>query len=88
MVTDHDVPRVQPGNMTSSRTNIPTANDLYSNTSYILLSSKWLVESSGLHNRGHIMAQSILRQIVAGPRSRHPDTGLDLCYVTDNSKSA
>ncbi|KAL1999229.1 hypothetical protein VTN02DRAFT_4863 [Thermoascus thermophilus] len=27
---------------------------------------------------------SILRQIVAGPRSRHPETGLDLCYVTDN----
>ncbi|MCJ1468593.1 Telomerase protein component 1 [Pseudocyphellaria aurata] len=27
---------------------------------------------------------SILRQIVAGPRSPHPETGLDLCYVTDN----
>lgn len=26
---------------------------------------------------------SLLRQIVAGPRSRHPETGLDLCYVTD-----
>ncbi|EHL00462.1 putative Phosphatidylinositol-3,4,5-trisphosphate 3-phosphatase and dual-specificity protein phosphatase PTEN [Glarea lozoyensis 74030] len=26
---------------------------------------------------------SILRQIVAGPRSRHPEAGLDLCYVTD-----
>ncbi|PGG99643.1 protein-tyrosine phosphatase [Blastomyces parvus] len=26
---------------------------------------------------------SILRQIVAGPRLRHPETGLDLCYVTD-----
>lgn len=23
---------------------------------------------------------SILRQIVAGPRSRHPEAGLDLCY--------
>ncbi|KAI9816236.1 MAG: Telomerase protein component 1 [Pycnora praestabilis] len=28
---------------------------------------------------------SLLRQIVAGPRSRHPETGLDLCYVTDKS---
>ncbi|TVY40054.1 Phosphatidylinositol 3,4,5-trisphosphate 3-phosphatase and dual-specificity protein phosphatase [Lachnellula occidentalis] len=27
---------------------------------------------------------SLLRQIVAGPRSRHPEAGLDLCYVTDN----
>jgi protein-tyrosine phosphatase len=27
---------------------------------------------------------SILRQIVAGPRARHPDADLDLCYVTDN----
>ncbi|KAI5868352.1 phosphatases II [Durotheca rogersii] len=27
---------------------------------------------------------SLLRQIVAGPRTRHPETGLDLCYVTDN----
>ncbi|KAL4948924.1 hypothetical protein BDW69DRAFT_175511 [Aspergillus filifer] len=27
---------------------------------------------------------SILRQIVAGPRLQHPETGLDLCYVTDN----
>ncbi|KAI1470309.1 phosphatases II [Daldinia caldariorum] len=27
---------------------------------------------------------SLLRQIVAGPRARHPETGLDLCYVTDN----
>nr|POE75151.1 phosphatidylinositol 3,4,5-trisphosphate 3-phosphatase and dual-specificity protein phosphatase pten [Quercus suber]POE94770.1 phosphatidylinositol 3,4,5-trisphosphate 3-phosphatase and dual-specificity protein phosphatase pten [Quercus suber] len=26
---------------------------------------------------------SILRQIVAGPRSRHPEANLDLCYVTD-----
>jgi len=25
----------------------------------------------------------ILRQIVASPRSRHPEAGLDLCYVTD-----
>jgi protein-tyrosine phosphatase len=31
---------------------------------------------------GLIMA-SLLRQIVAGPRSRHPEAGLDLCYVTD-----
>ncbi|KAK6507613.1 Telomerase protein component 1 [Arthrobotrys musiformis] len=29
------------------------------------------------------MAQ-ILRQIVAGPRVKHPETGLDLVYVTDN----
>lgn len=29
---------------------------------------------------------SLLRSIVAGPRSRHPEAGLDLCYVTDNSK--
>ena len=29
---------------------------------------------------------SFLRQIVAGPRSRHSETGLDLCYVTDNSE--
>ena len=29
---------------------------------------------------------TILRQIVAGPRARHPDAGLDLCYVADNSK--
>ncbi|KAI2602239.1 phosphatases II [Hypoxylon sp. NC1633] len=27
---------------------------------------------------------SLLRQIVAGPRSRHPEAGLDLCYVTEN----
>ncbi|KAK3698948.1 Telomerase protein component 1 [Vermiconidia calcicola] len=26
---------------------------------------------------------SILRQIVAGPRAKHPEAGLDLCYVTD-----
>ncbi|KAF2401723.1 phosphatases II, partial [Trichodelitschia bisporula] len=26
---------------------------------------------------------NILRQIVAGPRSRHPEANLDLCYVTD-----
>ncbi|KAH7313111.1 hypothetical protein BKA65DRAFT_152948 [Rhexocercosporidium sp. MPI-PUGE-AT-0058] len=26
---------------------------------------------------------SFLRQLVAGPRSRHPEAGLDLCYVTD-----
>lgn len=26
----------------------------------------------------------LLRQIVAGPRARHPEAGLDLCYVTDN----
>ena len=26
---------------------------------------------------------TLLRQIVAGPRSRHPEAGLDLCYVTD-----
>ena len=25
---------------------------------------------------------ALLRQIVAGPRSRHPEAGLDLCYVT------
>ncbi|GFF50937.1 phosphatidylinositol 3,4,5-trisphosphate 3-phosphatase and dual-specificity protein phosphatase PTEN [Aspergillus udagawae] len=30
------------------------------------------------------MQASILRQIVAGPRLRHPEAGLDLCYVTDN----
>ncbi|KAH7324703.1 hypothetical protein B0I35DRAFT_424823 [Stachybotrys elegans] len=27
---------------------------------------------------------SILRQIVAGPRTRHPEAGLDLSYITDN----
>lgn len=27
---------------------------------------------------------SLLRQIVAGPRMRHPEADLDLCYVTDN----
>ncbi|CAH0054894.1 unnamed protein product [Clonostachys solani] len=27
---------------------------------------------------------SLLRQIVAGPRTRHPEADLDLCYVTDN----
>ncbi|KAI1330861.1 phosphatases II [Xylariaceae sp. FL0255] len=27
---------------------------------------------------------SLLRQIVAGPRAKHPEAGLDLCYVTDN----
>jgi len=26
---------------------------------------------------------SLLRQIVAGPRARHPEADLDLCYVTD-----
>jgi len=25
---------------------------------------------------------SLLRQIVAGPRAKHDETGLDLCYVT------
>lgn len=29
---------------------------------------------------------SILRQIVAGPRLKHAEAGLDLCYVTDRSK--
>ena len=28
----------------------------------------------------------LLRQIVAGPRARHPEAKLDLCYVTDNSR--
>ncbi|KAA8611700.1 Phosphatidylinositol-3 4 5-trisphosphate 3-phosphatase PTEN [Pyrenophora tritici-repentis] len=28
---------------------------------------------------------SLLRQLVAGPRARHAEAGLDLCYVTDNS---
>ncbi|KAI9843428.1 MAG: hypothetical protein M1838_002621, partial [Thelocarpon superellum] len=27
---------------------------------------------------------SLLRKIVAGPRSRHPEADLDLCYVTDD----
>ncbi|KAK4130707.1 phosphatases II [Trichocladium antarcticum] len=27
---------------------------------------------------------SILRQLVAGPRAKHSETGLDLCYVTSN----
>ena len=27
---------------------------------------------------------SLLRQIVAGPRLQHADTGLDLCYVTED----
>ncbi|KAI9731172.1 MAG: Telomerase protein component 1 [Cirrosporium novae-zelandiae] len=27
---------------------------------------------------------SLLRQIVAGPRCRHPEARLDLCYMTDN----
>ncbi|KAL8961064.1 MAG: hypothetical protein Q9193_002325 [Seirophora villosa] len=27
---------------------------------------------------------SILRQIVASPRQKHPEAGLDLCYVADN----
>lgn len=27
---------------------------------------------------------SIIRQIVSGPRARHPEAGLDLCYVADN----
>lgn len=27
---------------------------------------------------------SLLRQIVAGPRVPHPETGLDLCYVTED----
>ncbi|KAF3768103.1 hypothetical protein M406DRAFT_289433 [Cryphonectria parasitica EP155] len=27
---------------------------------------------------------SLLRQIVAGPRAKHKETGLDLCYVTDD----
>ncbi|KAF1912866.1 hypothetical protein BDU57DRAFT_541578 [Ampelomyces quisqualis] len=30
------------------------------------------------------MCASLLRQIVAGPRARHAEAGLDLCYVTDN----
>lgn len=35
----------------------------------------------------HDHQASILRQIVAGPRIRHEETGLDLVYVTDNSTS-
>ncbi|KAL4933550.1 putative phosphatidylinositol-3,4,5-trisphosphate 3-phosphatase [Aspergillus undulatus] len=31
-----------------------------------------------------VVVASILRQIVAGPRLQHPETGLDLCYVADN----
>ncbi|KAF4123076.1 PTPc DSPc [Geosmithia morbida] len=31
-----------------------------------------------------IIMASLLRQIVAGPRTRHPQADLDLCYVTDN----
>ncbi len=27
---------------------------------------------------------SFLRQIVAGPRTKHQETGLDLCYVTSD----
>ena len=27
---------------------------------------------------------SFLRQIVAGPRAKHQETGLDLCYVTSD----
>ena len=27
---------------------------------------------------------SLLRQIVAGPRAKHDETGLDLCYVTED----
>ncbi|KAK3294545.1 uncharacterized protein B0H64DRAFT_433683 [Chaetomium fimeti] len=27
---------------------------------------------------------SLLRQLVAGPRAQHQETGLDLCYVTEN----
>lgn len=27
---------------------------------------------------------SLLRQIVAAPRARHDETGLDLCYVTSD----
>ncbi|KAI9672533.1 MAG: Telomerase protein component 1 [Caeruleum heppii] len=31
----------------------------------------------------HASKASLLRKIVAGPRLRHPEAGLDLCYVTD-----
>ncbi|KAF4533858.1 Protein-tyrosine phosphatase receptor/non-receptor type [Lasiodiplodia theobromae] len=31
-----------------------------------------------------LLLASLLRQIVAGPRARHPEAGLDLCYVTDS----
>ncbi|KAH7084497.1 hypothetical protein FB567DRAFT_604400 [Paraphoma chrysanthemicola] len=31
-----------------------------------------------------VIMASLLRQIVAGPRARHAEAGLDLCYVTDN----
>ena len=34
-----------------------------------------------------MMKASILRQIVAGPRLKHAEAGLDLCYVTDDSMS-
>ncbi|KAL4918191.1 hypothetical protein BDW62DRAFT_201057 [Aspergillus aurantiobrunneus] len=34
--------------------------------------------------KGFTIPASILRQIVAGPRLQHPETGLDLCYVADN----
>ena len=35
-----------------------------------------------------VVEASLLRQIVSGPRARHPEAGLDLCYVTDNSRFA
>nr|KAK5441116.1 Telomerase protein component 1 [Exophiala xenobiotica] len=35
------------------------------------------------HVRPNHCQASLLRQIVAGPRARHPEAGLDLCYVTE-----
>ncbi|KAH9870866.1 hypothetical protein J1614_006438 [Plenodomus biglobosus] len=37
-----------------------------------------------LMSHPHPYQASLLRQIVAGPRARHAEAGLDLCYVTDN----
>ncbi|EOA87762.1 uncharacterized protein SETTUDRAFT_47210 [Exserohilum turcica Et28A] len=42
------------------------------------------VLSEMVYEIGRREQASLLRQLVAGPRARHPEAGLDLCYVTDN----
>lgn len=57
---------------------------------YVILKVPWYVATFAalfLHHPARLTLSSqasLLRQIVAGPRARHPEAGLDLCYVTDN----
>ena len=56
---------------------------LYTNTATMLLHLAGLLRRSSRLSLLINMA-FLLRQIVAGPRAQHDETGLDLCYVTSN----